>query len=50
MSNQELNDYPLLAYHYKLAIATGVSKKDAKLFAQSQVNKLTDINHLNENH
>lgn len=46
MSEKEQNDYPKLAYFYKIALATGVSKERAKLFASDQLRKKYDLSYL----
>jgi len=46
MSAQEQSDYPVLAYHYNVALATGLTKERAKIYAQSQISQPTCINHL----
>ena len=47
MSDKEQNDYPVLARHYRIALATGLTKEAAKIYANAQINNPTDISHLN---
>lgn len=49
MSAKEQNDYPLLCLHYRIAIATGLTKEKAKTYAAAQIINPTDINHLKIN-
>lgn len=46
MSEEEQNDHPILATHYRIALASGVTKEQAKQYAAHQLREKFDISHL----